>query len=67
MEDIEWIRNLVKQYLPLKESGSLNREEAKKIIDSREEYRKNPPKGKKYPTNFKSSLRTSFSIFTKKQ
>ena len=59
---INWVRDMAKDYLPRKEDWTLNWNIWKVYTNQREEYFKTLPKSKK---NYKNSLRTSFSLYSK--
>lgn len=66
-EYFEWIRDLIKQTLPLKQNWFLDWEWALVLIKWWVDYWEHPPKGKTYPSNFRSSVRSSFTLLTKQK
>lgn len=61
-EDIEWLVNMISDYIPRTQDGYLNWNKARILTDWRFDYWNWMPKK---PKNFKSSLRNSFNIFSK--
>lgn len=55
----------MKTFIPRKENGNIDRGIAKSYTDAWYDYWENPPKGKKKPTNFKTSLRNNIEMRSK--
>lgn len=59
------VKQMLSEYIPRKEDGRIDWNLAKSYTNSWYDYRENPPKWKKKPTNFKTSLRNNIEMRSK--